>query len=418
MGGSAPRTLLLSHGTGEIRGAGEIFLRTLASHYPAGRLCRLIYVPRDPSDSDGSWLGFPFAAAPIVRQRSYRRFGETIGGLASLAVSEYIRLVQTPDLVRRAVEFGRVHHVEQVWAVLNSPHVIHTARHVAEQLRVPLTVMVWDPPERIADELKVHPWTRRALCDEFERVVRFAARVGAASDGMRAEYRQRYGVDSIVLIQGVDSTWVHAPAHSLVDPGRLIIGFAGSMYASDEFAALVAALSAAGWRVGDRDVTVRVLGRSIGLETTSGVRIEWLGWRPVLDVIEALSQVDVCYVPYWLDEAHRVASRLCFPNKIAIYLAAGRPLFVHAAEDASPAVFVSKYGVGVCCDSSRPEEILNRLAEVASDPASYAAMADACTSAIFNELSLSIFVQRFAQLMGARVEDLAPVGSVGVADFV
>ena len=235
---------------------------------------------------------------------------------------------------------------------------------------------------------------------------------------MRDEYRRRYGVDSIVLIQGVDAAWIRPPADGFVDPRRLVIGFAGSMYAAGEFDALIAALSSSDWRVADRDVTVRVLGRSLAFESTEGVRIEWLGWHSVTDVIELLAQVDLCYVPYWMDEAHHLAARLCFPNKIAIYLAAGRPLFVHAAADASPSVFVAKHGAGICCDSDQPAEIIGSLAGIVGDPAGYARMARAGTSVASTEFSLSVFVERFAQLTGAPAEELSPAGSVEVAGLV
>ena len=293
---SVPRTLLLSHGSAELRNAGEIFLRTLAAHCPPDRLCRFMYLPRGERLQESSWLGFPVAAAPALRQRLYRRFGEAAGSRVSLAAWEYARLVEAPRLVRQAVAFGRAQHVEQVWAVLNTAHVIHSARQVAEQLGVPLAVLVWDPPERIAAALGAHPRTQAAMLDDFAQVMRAATRVGLASEGMRDEYRRRYGVDGEVLIAGHRRLVGPSAGRGLGDPDRLVIGFAGSLYAVSEFDALVGALSACSWRVAGRDVKLRVLGRSLALDSARAVDIKWLGWRPVTDVIECLSHVDLCCV--------------------------------------------------------------------------------------------------------------------------
>lgn len=416
--GSVPRTLLLNHGPIELKNAGEIFLRTLAMHYPPGRLCRFAIMPPGTSWPARDWLGFPVMTAPGVDQRLRRRFGEPIGKVASFAVSEYARTMHARGLVDQAVAFARANGVEQVWAVVNIPQVIYVARRVAEELRVPLVITVWDPPERLADALGLDDWTRSRLSREFASTVLAARRVSVASEGMREEYRRRYGVDSLVLIQGLDPSWVRPPAQDFVDPERFIIGYAGSLYAFNELHALIHALSESGWRVCGRRVTLRVLGQSMELTSSVGVDIEWLGWRPMLEVIERLTEADVCYVPYWLDSAHDIAARLCFPNKIASYLAAGRPLFVHAPEDSSPAIFTRRYGVGRVCGSLESEQIMASLESLASDHVAYATMAQACTGAIVAELSLELFHRRFAQLLGADAADLTPVGEARVGDVI
>lgn len=418
MKGPAPCTLLLNHGPVEIRNAGEIFLRTLAAHYPKGRLCRFVLMPSGSSWDSIEWLGFPISTVPAVRQSPRRRFGESVGQVTSFVASEYARRVHARTIIDRAVAFGRAHAVEQVWAVLNHPQVIYTARHVAARLGVPLVVLIWDPPERLADALGVDPFTRARILCEFDRTIMLSERVGVASEGMQEEYERKYGIQSCVLIQGMDRSWLRGPANDFVDSERFIIGFAGSLYAFAEFDALISALALGGWRIEGREVTLRLLGNSIHLESAVGVRIEWLGWRSQLGAIEALSRADVCYVPYWFDEAYRTPARLCFPNKIATYLAAGRPLFVHAPRGTSPVRFAEKYGVGRCCHSLDPEIVLASLTEFATDRAAYVAMAGASATAIDAELSMSVFIERFAQLMGTNQAGLIPVGSATLDGFV
>lgn len=416
--GTAPRTLLLNHGPVEIRNAGEIFLRTLASHYPRGNLCRFVVMPSGSEWNSTQWLGFPISTVPATRQEPMRRFGKGVGHATSFVASEYARVVHTRMVVDRAVAFGRAQGVEQVWAVLNHPQVIYAARHVAAQLEVPLIVLIWDPPERLADAVGVDPLTRARMLRVFDRTIMRAERVAVASEGMQEAYRRRYGIHSWVLIQGIDGSWMRDPAKGLVDPDRFVIGFAGSLYAFAEFDALLSALTLGSWRVGGREVTLRFLGNSIRLESAVDVCIEWLGWRSQVDAIDALSRADVCYVPYWFDEAYWIPATLCFPNKIATYLAAGRPLFVHAPRGTSPDRFSEKFGLGRSCHSLNPEEILACLTEFVSDPEAYAAMAAASAKAIEADLSMSVFIRRFAEVMGTNESELIPVGSATLEGLV
>ena len=138
----------------------------------------------------------------------------------------------------------------------------------------------------------------------------------------------------------------------------------------------------------------------------------------MVDGIEQMSGADVCYVPYWLDSDHLYTARVCFPSKIASYLAAGRPLFVHAPTDSSPALFARRHKVGLTCDSLDADRIIASLDAFVSDRQAYSELARGCTAAIEAELSLKVFHASFADLMGVDVRDLTPVGAVRVGDFV
>ena len=91
---------------------------------------------------------------------------------------------------------------------------------------------------------------------------------------------------------------------------------------------------------------------------------------------------------------------------------------MHAAEGASPSTFAASRGVGVRCTTMDPHDILSTLAGVAGDEAAYAAMARAGTAVVRSELSLDVFVERFARLLGASPTDLAAPGSVEVGRLV
>ena len=400
---AVPKTLLLVDGPLEPENAGEIFLRTLCQHYPKDKLCRFALMRSIPEILPAEWMGFPLLFAQRIWEQP---FGRIISRGVSFPINYYARSIYASRLAAQAIRFGRDQRVEQVWAVLDSPQIIYIAKKVAEALRVPLVVTVWDPPERFAIDLRMDPWSRNNLLRDFSAVIRAAHRLGLASDGMEEEYKKQYGIDSVVLIQGISHNFRHVPSNGLSDPERLIIGFAGSMYASQEWRALLSALTSVNWIIQGRHVTIRILGREITATSSTGVFIEYLGWRSFLETIDLIATTDIAYVPYWLDEAYKIGTRLCFPNKISSYMASGRPIFVHAPKDSSPVRFANRFGVGLCCHTYGEREVIDTLSRFVTDTTLYQQMAKATQNALDEELDLDIFLRRFAYLMGISENDL------------
>ena len=405
---SVPRVLLLSSSSSG-QNAGEVFLWELCQSYPKERLCRfsLATVAFDALPKD--WLGFPAAYARHPRERGVQRLGRRFARLTSFPLHWYIRNVRLPALTVQAVQFARQQRVEMVWAVLSSPTLIHLAHRVAAALGVPLVVTVWDPPERFAVDLRLDQLTGRILLRDFANTLRTAVRCSAASEGMQNEYKNRYGNDSVVLIHGVHPRLRHPAATQLTGEGRFIIGVAGSLYAAREWQALLSALSSVNWCLDGRDVTVRVLGAGLYLRAQSRMRIEYLGWRSLEETIDLMSQVDVTYLPYWFDERYSLSVRLCFPNKLTTYLAAGRPVLFHGPEDSSPAHFFRRFPAGLCCHSLEESRIIESLRRFATDREFYASAVQAGQRALDEELDLRVFLRRFAALIGVEEGELLSV---------
>jgi hypothetical protein len=402
---SVPRVLLLRGGPYGLD-AGEVFLQDLCSHYPQGRLCQFSVLRHTHNALPKKWLGFPTSYAYQSRVMGLRRLGRISAWLTSFPLHQYIRRVCVPDLTVRAVRFARLQRVELVWAVLNDPTLVYLARRVATRLNVPLVVTIWDPPEYLAMNLDLDPVTTRILLREFAHTLRSAARRGVASEGMQSEYRRQYGVDSVVMIHGIHPKLRHPAATGPTEGNQFIIGFAGSMYTDREWQALLGALSSINWCLAGRDITLQVLGSTIRLQVQGKMRIEYLGWRPLEETVQLMSQVDVTYLPYWFNERYRLAVRLCFPNKLTTYLAAGRPVLFHGPEDSSPARFFHRFPVGVCCHSLEESQIIESLMRLALDHGFYASATQAGQLALDEELSLSIFLRRFSRLIDINEDEL------------
>lgn len=355
----------------------------------------------------------PIAHGRRPRQRGFRGLGYHFTKASCLPVVLHMRWVQLPTLVKQAVRFGRQHRVELVWAVLESHANILLAKRVATRLGVPLVSTVWDPPYGDwALRAEYDPWSRRVLRHDFADAVRASVRCGVASEGMQRELKERYGMDSVVMIPGIHPRLRRPPGATPRQDTNFIIGFAGNLYAAEAWEALLAALSRVDWRIEGRRVLVRLLGWRAPLETHKRVHIEYLGWRSVEETIEQMSQVDVAYLPYWFDKWHREDVRLCFPGKLSVYLAAGRPVLYHGPEDSSASRFFRRFPVGLCCHSLDESEIVESLRRFIVDRELCANAAVAAQAALDEELDLRVFLRRFAELIGIGEGELLPVESV------
>jgi hypothetical protein len=410
---AVPRVLLLTGTPPGSSGGGKIFLRDLCLSYPRGSISCFVVTQSNsrPVEPDLDWL--PTASIPFPRQHGFAWPGPGFARLSRFLVRRYVHLIQVPALAARVAQSGRQRDVEMVWAVLNHPILISVTRRLVSTLSAPLVTTVWDPPERLLTHWEYDRFSRRIVLREFEKVLRMSVRCSVASEGMGDEYKKRYGIEPVVLIHGVHPSMRKPPAKELTGEKQFVIGFAGSLYARREWQALLSALSKADWQIEGHDVTVRFLGRNASFHAEGKVRIEYLGWRSFEETVELMSQVDVAYLPYWLDESYSLSVRVCFPNKLTAYLAAGRPVLFHGPEDSSPARFFRRFPVGLCCHSLEESEIIESLRRFITDREFYAAATQAGQVALDQELDLRVFRQRFATLIGVDEGALLPLPQCG-----
>ncbi len=141
---------------------------------------------------------------------------------------------------------------------------------------------------------------------------------------------------------------------------------------------------------------------------TGPARIEFLGWHSTSDALRILAKCDVCYVPYWFDDAFRSGVELSFPNKISLYLAAGRPIFFHGPRESTPTRFLDRWPVGVTAHSLDAGPITTALTTAATDAEFHERVAATIPQALEAELGMHVFRRRFAEFLGVDESSLAP----------
>ena len=226
----------------------------------------------------------------------------------------------------------------------------------------------------IFDHYSYREWrspARRVLAARFERVLlRGADGVIALNETVRDDLRSRHGVEPEVIHNSFDIGPYVAP---LPEPraaraGEVRIVFTGDVYEAhyDAFRNLLAAVGRAG-----------VPGMSLHLYTArdeaelaaAGIRgpVVNHGYLPPSEVARAQREADVLFLPLAFESPYPDLVRTSAPTKLGEYLAARRPVVVHAPPGSFPAWYFREHGCGVVVDRLDPVALAEALARVVGD---------------------------------------------------
>lgn len=349
---------------------------------------------------DLDWIPIEYARKPSeVGDR--RPAGTRRGTVRAAAVESYRRFVEVPPLIDRAADFARRHAVDAIWVVVEGQTITRMAAPLADRLKLPLFSLVWDPLSWWMAEHKVDRWNARVALRQFDATIRRSEACAVASWAMAEHYERIYGVRSVPVIASHDAALAASPAPSIRRRGEVVLGMAGQFYASDEWHGLVRALNDAGWRVGGRDVRLKVLGHYVPASDVPEGRLDFLGWKTQPEAIEILSrETDVLYCPYPFDPKMEEVSRFSFPSKLPLYFAAGRPVLFHGPDYASPAGYLLDRDAGLVCTSSDGAAVLGALERLVTDPALYERLTRASQAAFRHDFTLDTMRANFFEFLG------------------
>jgi glycosyltransferase involved in cell wall biosynthesis len=310
-----------------------------------------------------------------------------------------IESVTLPRLLERAESSG----CTAFWVLLEGQSMIRLAHGLLGATQHPVYVQVTDPPRWWLREHSVDPESTREVLDKFDDVLRRARSLAAASWAMMDTYQERYGISKAVPVVGsLPAIMARPPALWVNDASVIKIGFAGQIYAPKEWESLQYAIELLQCKINGVEIEIHVHASQIPEVRPHFVdRIQVHGWLDTEPLVERLSTYDVLYCPYWFDEIHREDAELCFPSKIAAYLAAGRPILFHGPAYASPSKFLQKWEAAFICNDPQPCALAATLQSVFSDRSLYARVACQGKRAFDHNLTqehLAASVCRFLQV--------------------
>lgn len=342
------------------------------------------------------WLPISFAAMPVLLPMP--EFENKSICLAQLRAWRDCSRSKIPKIVEEIICFARCYAVDKVWVILNHPLLCKIGRLVARKIKSEIIVTVFDPPEYLIRNLGVRPWIGRCLMREFEKIMMISPRCGVMSESMGREYHGKYQTRAVVMRHGVHKSLKIKPRLQLHNETKMVIGFAGSLYACREWESLLSALSEHGWKIGEINVSLVCLTGRRPQGITEAMPIQYLGWLSQEEAVRVLAKVDVAYLPYWFDERYRIATRLSFPSKLSAYVAAGIPVFYHGPDESSVTSFFNRYPIGVCCHSLSTSDIQASLVKF-TNTAFYAKFARVTEQAYVQEFDMEVLHDRLSQLL-------------------
>lgn len=403
------RILLLTGTPPGARGVGEVVLRDLVLHHgPESVRCAAVVSTTYVHQPDARLPALPVQLLPTAHLRARRWNNGRFGGGGSLwhYITGFRREVRR--LRDSIVNETPGSEVDLVLAVLNNPLMFPLAHRVARALGRPLVTLVWDPPEYLLRYAKFDRLSRRWLLREFRRSLAYSSRTAVVSNAMREEYSRLTSGPAGIMRHAVAVEFdTVLPARRKHHDEAWVIGFAGRMYAGDAWTALLNGLDLAGWSINGRPVRIKVLAPHITLASRAAACIDYLGYPPPEETLQALRDCDITYLPQPFLSDFCELSRLSFPTKLTTCLALGRPVFIHCQADSALSQFFDDHPIGIRCTSLEAGPIIGALEDFFGSPRRYEQACEEVQRAARAHFDLPVFHRAIDWLLGP-LDDIGP----------
>jgi len=288
---------------------------------------------------------------------------------------------------------------DKVWLILDTPAAIMVAGALVEKSDVPILSLVWDAPDYLLIQGAFGRMSRHVVLDNFAAVLSKSEKIAVVSDAMQEGYEAEFGRPCVILRHGLTAASRRAAATALHSDNELLIGFAGGLYAKDAWSAFLAALDSIEWKVGKRQIRLRLMGESFVVKSKCAARVEYLGYRDSIQTAELLAECDVNYLPQPFQERLKSLAEFAFPTKLSTYVTTGRPVLVHAPPYGSLRRFCERHQIGAVVDSLEPHAIAAAIDTLVSEEAYQKASANAARVAE-KELGAEQFHAAFRDFLG------------------
>jgi glycosyltransferase involved in cell wall biosynthesis len=353
--------------------------------------------PRDPGENPSEMLPchYHYLPPPFKLSRGYRfglqRLREGINVL--LVVLQYSRLIA--EIIKRE-------KCEAVIACTGDVTLLPAGYLAGLRARVPFYAYVFDHYSyREWDDPIAAFWARR-----FEPLLMKRAKgVIALNEVLRDDLRERFGVEAAVIHNAFDitpyATAGRPDAGQRGDSGEVNIVYTGAVYEAHfgAFRNLMAAI-----RMLDRPgirlhLYTNQPDATLERENVRGPIIRHRQ-QSMTEMPRVQMEADILFLPLAFDSPYPGLVKTSAPTKLGEYLAARRPILVHAPRDSFVSRYFSEHECGVVVDEDDPARLAEGIELILGD-------SELCRRLIANALerartdfSTSASRAAFAQLLG------------------
>ena len=356
------RFAILSHTTPPSPSVHAMVLHRLLEGVPEGR-----YFLIRSGKGDAGEAARPLPDLPAVRYELRQAFRQKIlyrfnWILPSVAVNALFAIASRAFQVARILKKERC---DLLIACTGDLHDLPAACLAARWAGVPFVPYLLDD--------YAFQWTGayRTVARSLEpAIVKSARTLIVPNEFLRREYLVRHGTDSVVVhnpcpMPDLDALDRMPPAF----PGGINIVFTGTVYHAhyDAFLNLLAALR----RLGRDDIRLHVYTSQpeshLEKAGISGPGVVCHSHIPPPEVARVLRHADILFLPLAFDSAIPEVIRTSAPGKTGEYLAAGRPVLVHAPADSFVSWYFRNNRCGVVVDRCTPEALAEGIERLVAD---------------------------------------------------
>ncbi len=319
--------------------------------------CAVDPLRKIPVESPGENVHVMTMRRPI--ENAIRLTGGFVGESVAYAFEVIKELYTNKVVIPQVIKYGQRNKIDCIWAILQGKTVISSVLELSLRLDVPLKCQIWDEPNWILKDTNIDRKSFRKTMFRFKKALSKSDSIACASFAMQEQY-EKYNKPTSVFLGSMEGL-----SRSVYKKNKFFyIGFAGQIYAKEEWNCLIKAMDSLGWKAGGQNIKIKVLGK-FDKKFAMGLPIEILGYRSQEDVLKILSAVDLNYCPYWFDAEHKNIAETSFPSKLTTYLACNRPVIVHAPEYSSPVKFLRSNRCGFVCNTLDYKKLAKAIQTIA-----------------------------------------------------
>lgn len=295
--------------------------------------------------------GYPYIGQPLMG-------GSLIKDLKnSLLLWSGFKTKEFEDILAKIISFK----ADVYWIVGHNEGIL-IARELARTTNTPIHISLHDDiPYGVFGRSLRYRWLSAIAQKRFADALRSARTIDVTSDAMRDRYQKTLGVNSIVFHPYVPSLPKLAPV--TLDVNSLVVGHVGTLYTLNELRLFCQALQQYAQQKGlkARMVLIGLAEKFIKITEEFPQLISILPNLPESEAIVHLHQCNFLYAMYPFDRKSAIFRQTSLATKLTTCVQAQRPVFAHTPEDSSLATVVTRYNLGLNCNSMTVSGLTNAI---------------------------------------------------------
>jgi glycosyltransferase involved in cell wall biosynthesis len=248
----------------------------------------------------------------------------------------------------------------------------------------------------------------RRLAELVEpHILRQASTVIVPNEFLARDLERRVRVRTVIVRNGCELPSAHSTESAQRKNGATAaIVYTGAVYAAnhDAFRNLANVLDSTGLRA-----TLHLYTAQPEEEVAqAGIRgpVSVHAHRPLAEIPALQAEADILFLPLAFDTPYPALIRSSSPAKMAEYLAAGRPILVHAPPDSFVSWYFSKHACGVVVDKLEPEPLAAAVRRLLEDGDLRRRLGAAAQARAVADFDISAARETFAATVGITAPKL------------